>query len=286
MTTEYTTVRKAMAVVSAFSYGEPVLGVSELARRLGIGKSTVHRILTTLVADGYVERTHDERYRLSIKMYEIGQQVAASIELRELVHPALERLRNESGETAHVGVLSGTDVVYVDRLESPHMIRWLTAVGRRRGAHATSTGKCLLAFGPPADVARVVAGGLPKLGPRTITSRSMLERALAKIRVDGYAVSVDEAVPGVVSVAAPLFDGARRLHRRDVGGRSRQPDAAREGRPLRAARGPRRGQRRPREGRPVSVSDASVRTPPCRSPRSACGLRLAAGRCAGSRARR
>lgn len=208
MTTEYTTVRKAMAVVSAFSYGEPVLGVSELARRLGIGKSTVHRILTTLVADGYVERTHDERYRLSIKMYEIGQQVAASIELRELVHPALERLRNESGETAHVGVLSGTDVVYVDRLESPHMIRWLTRVGRRRGAHATSTGKCLLAFGPPADVARVVAGGLPKLGPRTITSRSMLERALAKIRVDGYAVSVDEAVPGVVSVAAPLFDGA------------------------------------------------------------------------------
>ena len=141
MTTEYTTVRKAMAVVSAFSYGEPVLGVSELARRLDMGKSTVHRILTTLVADGYVERTRDERYRLSIKMYEIGQQVAASIELRELVHPALERLRNESGETAHVGVLSGTDVVYVDRLESPHMIRWLTRVGRRRGAHATSTGK-------------------------------------------------------------------------------------------------------------------------------------------------
>ena len=133
VTTEYTTVRKAMAVVSAFSYGEPVLGVSELARRLGIGKSTVHRILTTLVADGYVERTHDERYRLSIKMYEIGQQVAASIELRELVHPALERLRNESGETAHVGVLSGTDVVYVDRLESPHMIRWLTASGGAGG---------------------------------------------------------------------------------------------------------------------------------------------------------
>ena len=86
-----------MAVVSAFSYSEPVLGVSELSRRLGLGKSTVHRILATLLADGFVEQTRDERYRLSIKMYDIGQQVAASIELRELVHPVLERLRNENG---------------------------------------------------------------------------------------------------------------------------------------------------------------------------------------------
>jgi len=197
-----------MAVISAFSYGDPVLGVSELSRRLGLGKSTVHRILTTLADDGFVERTNDERYRLSIKMYELGQQVAASIELRELVHPALERLRNESGETAHVAVLSGTDVVYVDRLESPQMLRLLTRVGRRRAAHATSSGKCLLAFGAPADVAAVVATGLPRLGPRTITSKSMLDKRLADVRRRGYAISVEEAAPGVASVAAPIFDGA------------------------------------------------------------------------------
>ena len=204
----YSTVHKAMAVVSAFSYAEPVLGVSELSRRLGLGKSTVHRILATLLADGFVERTRDERYRLSIKMYDIGQQVAASIELRELVHPALERLRNESGETAHVAVLSGADVVYVDRLESPQMLRVLTRVGRRRPAHATSSGKCLLAFGGPADLAAVVAGGLPRLGPRTITSKSMLEKALATVRRTGYAISIEEAAPDVASVAAPIFDGS------------------------------------------------------------------------------
>ena len=204
----YGTVHKAMAVISAFSYGDPVLGVSELSRRLGLGKSTVHRILTTLADDGFVERTNDERYRLSIKMYELGQQVAASIELRELVHPALERLRNESGETAHVAVLSGADVVYVDRLESPQMLRLLTRVGRRRAAHATSSGKCLLAFGAPADVAAVLATGLPRLGPRTITSKSMLDKRLADVRRKGYATSVEEAAPGVASVAAPIFDGA------------------------------------------------------------------------------
>ncbi len=204
----YTTVHKAMAVISAFSYREPILGVSELARRLDLGKSTVHRILVTLVADGFVERTPDDRYRLSLKMYEIGQEVAASTELRIRVHPSLERLRNQTGETAHLAVLAGTDVVYVDRLESPHMLQLLTRVGRRRPAHATSSGKCLLAFGAAADVRQVIAGGLPRLGPRTITSADALQRALDEVRARGYAVSFEESAPGVASVAAPIFDRA------------------------------------------------------------------------------
>jgi DNA-binding IclR family transcriptional regulator len=203
----YSTVRKTLAVISAFSYSEPVLGVSELARRLGIGKSTVHRILTTLAADGFVERTPDDRYRLSLKMYEIGQQVAASNELRERVHPHLERLHNDTGETAHLAVLAGTDVVYLDRLESPNMLRLMTRVGRRRAAHATSSGKCLLAFGAPADVERVIAAGLTRLGPRTITSPRLLHRTLEEVRATGYAVSIEESAPGVASVAAPIFAG-------------------------------------------------------------------------------
>jgi DNA-binding IclR family transcriptional regulator len=197
-----------MAVVSAFSYAEPVLGVSELSRRLGVGKSTVHRILATLAADGFVERTADDRYRLSLRLYEIGQEVAASNELRERAHPALERLRNETGETAHLAVLAGTDVVYLDRLESPHMLGLMTRIGRRRAAHATSSGKCLLAFGPPSAVALVVAGGLPRLGPRTITTPGLLRRALREVRARGYAVSVEESAPGVVSVGAPIFDAS------------------------------------------------------------------------------
>jgi DNA-binding IclR family transcriptional regulator len=88
------------------------------------------------------------------------------------------------------------------------MLRVLTRVGRRRPAHATSSGKCLLAFGRPADVAAVVAAGFPRLGPRTITSKSMLEKALATVRRTGYAVSIEEAAPDVASVAAPIFDGA------------------------------------------------------------------------------
>ena len=204
----YTTVRKAMAVISAFSYAEPVLGVSELSRRLGLGKSTVHRLLTTLAADGFVERTPDERYRLSLKLYEIGQQVVASLELREVAHTPLERLRNASGETSHLAVLAVPDVVYLDRFESPSTLRMFTRFGRRTPAHCTSSGKCLLAFGRSADVERVIEAGLSRLGPRTITGRTMFRRALTEVRRRGYALSIEESESGVVSAGAPVFDHA------------------------------------------------------------------------------
>jgi DNA-binding IclR family transcriptional regulator len=105
-------------------------------------------------------------------------------------------------------VLSGPDVVYLDRLESPQMLGLFTKVGRRRSAHATSSGKVLLAYGSQADVDDAVAGGLPRLGPRTITTRTRLNQALAEVRKAGFAISTDEAAPGVVSIAAPIFDRA------------------------------------------------------------------------------
>jgi IclR family transcriptional regulator, KDG regulon repressor len=142
-----------------------------------------------------------------LKLSEIGQQVAISNDLRTLAHTPLEKLRNESGETAHLAVLAGVDVVYVDRLESPHMLRQFSQLGRRRAAHATSSGKCLLAFGTVADVEVVIAGGLPRLGPRTVTTKAMLTRTLSEVRSRGYALSVDESLAGVASVGAPIFDG-------------------------------------------------------------------------------
>ena len=197
-----------MAVISAFSYGEPVLGVSELARRLDLGKSTVHRILVTLRRDGFVERTPDERYRLSLKMYEIGQEVAASSELRERVAPqrwsgcATRAARRRTSPCS-----SGTDVVYLDRLESPHMLQLLTQVGRRRAAHATSSGKVLLAFGAAGRCRQRRSPAACRVSARGRSRPAdALERALAEVRADGYAVSVEESAPGVASVAAPIFD--------------------------------------------------------------------------------
>lgn len=199
-------VARALSLLTAFSFVDPVLGVSELGRRVKLPKSTVHRLLGILVQEGFVERTPDDRYRLSLKLYEIGQEVVSTRVLRQVGHVPLERLHNDSGEAAHLAVLSGADVVYLDRLESPQMMGLFTKVGRRRAAHATSSGKVLLAYGSQADVDDVIAAGLPRLGPRTITTRTRLMQALADIRKAGYAISADESAPGVVSIAAPIFD--------------------------------------------------------------------------------
>lgn len=202
---QLSTVTKALKVLQAFRYEEPVLGVSELARRLGIAKSSVHRILSTLLAEGFVVKTPDDRYRLGLRVHELGQVAVHSLRLREVAHHHLEHLRNESGETVHLAVLDGFEVVYVDRFESKNTLRLFSRIGLRMDAHATSSGKCLLAFGPPEATEAVLAAGLARKTGRTIGSKAALLGALEQVRRDGYATSIDEGGEGVSSVGAPVF---------------------------------------------------------------------------------
>lgn len=207
---QLSTVTKALQVLQAFSYERPVLGVSELARQLGMGKSSVHRILSTLAEQGFVVKTPDDRYRLGLKLHALGQLVVNTLELRTVAHAPLERLRNDCGETVHVAVLEGADAMYVHRMEAQSTLQTFSRVGRRVPAHTTSSGKVLLAFGEPSAIDAVLATGLPRVGPRSITTERGLREVLAKIRRDGYAVSVEENQRGVVSIGAPVFghDGA------------------------------------------------------------------------------
>ena len=209
MPEQLSTVVKTLNVLEAFSFAEPVLGVSELARKLGMGKSTVHRALSTLLEHGYVTKTPDDRYRLGLKLHEMGQLVVSGLRLREVAHGPLERLRVECRETVHLAVLDGADVVFVDQLESAGLARMFNRVGRRVPAHATSSGKCLLAFNETA-VEAVLQRGLRRLAPRTITTKALFTEALDRVRTMGYAVSVEESEPAVASVGAPVFgrDGA------------------------------------------------------------------------------
>lgn len=202
---QLSTVTKALKVLQAFSFEHPVLGVSELSRQLGMGKSSIHRVLSTLAEQGFVVKTDDDRYRLGLKLHELGQLVVSSLELRQVAHAPLERLHNECGETAHIAVLDGADAIYVYRIESQSTLRTFSRVGRRVPAHTTSSGKCLLAFSNPEATEVVLRNGLKRIGPRSITTEAGLRDALAKIRVNGYVVSVEENERGVVSIGAPVF---------------------------------------------------------------------------------
>ncbi len=199
------TVTNALHVLNQFSYADRVLGPSELARRLGLAKSVVHRLLVTLTAEGYLEQMEGGRYRLGIRLYELGSLVIHGVELREVAHPVLEHLRNATNETVHLAVLDGTEVIYLDRMESQATLRMFSRIGTRMPAHATSSGKSILAFSPDEVVRAVLAGKLRRIAPRTITSRAALLRALEQVREQGYAVSIEESELGASSVGAPIF---------------------------------------------------------------------------------
>jgi DNA-binding IclR family transcriptional regulator len=198
-------VRHALAILKSFSFEQPVLGVSELARKLDMPKSTVSRLAKTLAGEGFLTPVTGG-YRLALKLHELGALVVSGVELREVAHGKLVHLRNVTGETVHLAVLDGHEVVYLDRIESPNTLHFFTRIGMRMPAHATSSGKAMLAYSPPGALDRVVVKGLPRLTPRTLDSRAALERALETVRTNGWAASVDESESGLNSLAAPIFD--------------------------------------------------------------------------------
>ncbi len=199
-------VRNAARLLKQYSSREREFGVTELAQRLGLGKSTVHRLLATLTAEHLLEQ--DEftgKYRLGIAMHDLGAAVATHLDLHEAVIPPMEQLRNMTGETVQVAVLDGREVVYVERLDSPQTLRLFLEVGRRNDAHATGTGKCLLAHLPDDELNRLLRGWkLQSKTTYTVKNIDTFKKELAQIRKQGFARNLHEAEVGVVSVAAPI----------------------------------------------------------------------------------
>ncbi|HTW19270.1 MAG TPA: IclR family transcriptional regulator, partial [Mycobacteriales bacterium] len=185
---------------------EPELGVSELGRRLGISKSTAHRLVTTLCQKGYLQQVPDTRsYRLGIRLHELGETVASRSPLRDRALPLLESLRNQTGETVHLAVPEGNQMFYVERLESYQGLRFSSRVGRLRPIHLTSSGKAVAAFNPTVAEA-ACANEFERRTPRTIRTKEQFLRCLAETRARGYAYSIEEDEPGLASVAAPVLD--------------------------------------------------------------------------------
>jgi DNA-binding IclR family transcriptional regulator len=163
----------------------------------------------TLCAEGLVE--HDPRdggYRLGLVMFELGEAVRVHMDLHAAAGAVLAHLREQTGESAQVGMLDGDEVVYVDRLESSHSLRLFTETGRRVPVHCTSSGKVLIAFAPEARRETFLAGRLAQLTPYTITDPDRLRDELATVRARGWAEAVNEREIGVASLAAPVRDAS------------------------------------------------------------------------------
>jgi DNA-binding IclR family transcriptional regulator len=203
----------APAVEAALSILETLgavhgMGVTELAKKLGLGKSSVYRLLTTLARRGYVEKSpQSDRYQLTYRLFAVGSAAADRFGLREAAHPVMERLAAETGETVNLGVLDGRRVVNLHKVESPHLLRMHLEVGAGVPAHATALGKVLFAFLDRREVTHRLRGRrLERLTPRTMGDRATLSAALDRIRELGFAMDDEECSLGLRCVAAPIRD--------------------------------------------------------------------------------
>lgn len=199
-------IERAVAILNTFSTEEPELGVTELADRLELHKSTVHRFLVNLEAAGLVERNrHTSRYRLGLHIFELGGLVLQQMNLWDEALPFLEGLVRDSGETGHLAVLDGGEAVYIEKVEARRALRIPSAIGRGYPAHATSLGKVLLAhLEPGARDALIDERGLHRCAPNTITDPDLLREELAQIRRQGYAVDDEEYEEGLRCIGAPI----------------------------------------------------------------------------------
>ena len=201
--------RNAARLLKEFSVADRELGVAELARRLGLGTSTVHRLLATLADERLLERGPAGTYRLGLAVHELGASVAPHVGLHEAAMPAMAGLRHATGETVQLAVLDGLDSVYVERLESPHTVRIFARVGTRLPATTTSTGKVLLAALAPEELdARLATWTPERPTPHSIADEATLRRRLREIAARGWADNREESRLGVVSVGAVIRDGA------------------------------------------------------------------------------
>ncbi len=201
-------VERAIALLKAFSPADPELGVTDLGRKLGLHKSTVHRLLVTLEQEGFVRQNPGTgRYRLGLPLLELGSVVITTMEMRQVARPYLEEVHRVCGETVHLGILDEGEVVYIDKIESTRRIRMYSQVGRRAPAHCTGLGKVLLAALPATALDQVIQRrGLRGYTPRTLTSPDAVRNHLAIVRQQGYSVDAGEHEDLIRCAAAPVFD--------------------------------------------------------------------------------
>lgn len=184
--------------------------LEQIAEQVGLTRSNVHRTLQTLAHAGYVVRDTDSGgYRCTLKMFELGAQQLVSMDVRTLGAPFLRSLANETGETVHLSVLEGMDVVYVDKIDSAQPIRAYSVIGGRAPAYAVATGKALLAF-QPVDYLSQYENALQKHTQATRTTLNILREELKQVSRSGYATNRGEWREGVGGVAAPVFNGLDR----------------------------------------------------------------------------
>ena len=198
-------VANSIRLLTSFSGEEEELGITTLATRLHLAKSTVHRLATTLASAGFLEQNADTgKYRLGVALFELGALVRRRMDVANEARPKLRELLEKTGETVQLGIVDQFSVLYVYEMESRHAIRTAAAVGGRAPLHCTAVGKVLLAYQPVDYVKQVVERGLSAYTSRTLTRREAVLEMLEEVRQREHAIDDEESESGLRAIAAPV----------------------------------------------------------------------------------
>ncbi len=199
---------RGLRIIDILADGRAGLPLTEIARKAGLSKSSTHRLLQTLVQEGFATQDGDSsRYRLSLKLLSLSSNLIAGLGLDQLVRPLLEELSQATKQTIHLALWDSSVAVYAQKIDAPGSIRMYSQVGKRVPIYCTGLGKAILAFLPEERAKEVVAAEeLRPHTPNTITKSEALLEHLSLIRSRGYALDEEEHEEGIRCIATPLLD--------------------------------------------------------------------------------
>lgn len=204
--------QRAVSILRSFTEAEPELRVTDLSRRLGLHKSTVSRILTTLQHEGLVSQNPETgKYRLGVGLVSLAGVALGGLNVRGVSQPHLLALVEISRETVNVSILDGSENVIILREASPNPIQYVGWIGRRTPLHCTASGKLFLTYVPGTTRDRILQQPLRRHTDRTVTERRALEESLGRVCDQGFSIVHEEFEEGFSAIAAPLFDHERRI---------------------------------------------------------------------------
>jgi len=200
--------RRALAILKAIAAAADGATLTEVARATGLASSTVHRLLTTLQQDRFIQFNNEGgRWRIGVDAFTVGSAFLGVRDIVRTARPLLRRLMEQSGETANLAILSDDMAVCVEQVESRQTMRSICKPGGRAVLHATSLGKSLLAALPQAEVNRILnAKGMARFTRKTIDSPARMAAHLGEVRNVGYAIDDEENTPGMRCVAAAILN--------------------------------------------------------------------------------
>lgn len=208
-TSNQVTLRKALRILCAFTMERPYLSISEISTLTGYPYSTVHRFVSILAREGFLaldERHQPGRYKLGLRLFELGSVVRETFDLRRASLDILETLARKTNETVHLVVRDGNAGIYLEKVELPGKTVHYSRVGKKLPLHCTASGKALLSGLPDAEVRALLGETLPRYTPNTITTIEELLAELQRVREQGWAMDAEELEVGLSCLGAPIRD--------------------------------------------------------------------------------